>query len=127
VRYVDLANEVLQFPEASLSGDAAVGVGILDTGWTIDWPGPGHVYLTDRDIVDILIAAKDQELIVDALQKNGWTSPGDTDAKVLELEEQIAQLQGALAEAKIAEAGFDAAAKKLEHPKPAAHKKPAAK
>jgi hypothetical protein len=81
VRYIDKSTEVLQFPEASLSGDAGVNVGLLDTGWDINWPGPGHVYLSDRDIVDILIAAKDAELVVDALKKNGWTAPGETDAR----------------------------------------------
>jgi hypothetical protein len=120
VRYIDKGTEVLQFPEASLSGDAAVNVGLLDTGWDINWPGPGHVYLSDRDIVDILIAAKDAELVVDALKLNGWTAPGETDARVAELEAQNAELADALAEAKIAEAGFDAAAKKLEAKKPAA-------
>jgi hypothetical protein len=123
VRYVDLSNEILQFPEASLSGDNGVGVGILDTDWEINWPGPGHVYLSDRDIVDILVAAKDAELVVDALQKNGWTAPGDTDQRILELEQTVAQLQGELAEAKIAEAGFDAALEKLK----AAKAKPATK
>lgn len=130
MRYIDLSTEVLQFPEASLSGDAGVNVGMLDTGWDIDWPGPGHVYLSDRDIVDILVAAKDAELVVDALEKNGWTAPDATAARVAELEEELAFMSQGLANAKAAEAGFDAAAAKLEAAKPktaAAHKPKTAK
>jgi hypothetical protein len=129
VRYIDLSAEVLQFPEASLSGDAGVNVGMLDTGWDIDWPGPGHVYLSDRDIVDILVAAKDAELVVDALEKNGWTAPGKTADQVAALEAELEHTRNLYAEAKIAEAGFDAAAAKLEaaKPKTAAAHKPKAK
>jgi len=126
MRYIDMAQEPLQFPEASLSGDAGVNVGMLDTGWEINWPGPGHVYLSDRDIVDILVAAKDAELVVDALEKNGWTAPDATAAKVAELEEKLAVTVAELDQAKAAEAGFDAARKKLEaRPKAAAKTTPA--
>jgi hypothetical protein len=120
VRYVDLSAEVLQFPEASLSGDNGVGVGLLDTGWEINWPGPGHVYLSDRDIVDILIAAKDAALVVDALKKNGWTAPDETDAKVAELEEQLAEVTAARNEALKVQDGFHDALAQLTAAKPKA-------
>jgi hypothetical protein len=130
VRYIDSSTDVLQFPEASLSGDAGVNVGLLDTGWEINWPGPGHVYLSDRDIVDILVAAKDAELVVDALKKNGWTAPDEVAAEVFELNQKLGIALDELDAAKAAEAGFDAAAAKLEAAKPktaAAHKPKTAK
>lgn len=78
-----------QFPQASPSGETGE---LLDTGWEIHWPGPGHVYIGERDAVDILVAFlhEGKPLVAEALEVNGWTSPGATAAKVAGLEEKLA-------------------------------------
>ena len=90
MHYVDTETEALVWPQASVSGHS--GRPLLDTGWDLNWPGTGRVYLDDRDIQDILSAALGRELVVEVLVGNGWTAPGDTDARVAEFEAQVAVL-----------------------------------
>lgn len=102
MQYVKTADGGLQFPGTSVTGDAAVE--LLDTGWDVHFDGPGHIYLSDRDLVDIVVPALEREAVTDALKTNGWTAPGDKVAAAADRDLLIAKLQGenAALEAKVA-------------------------
>lgn len=112
MRFVNPANEGLIYPEHSITGDTADEY--LDTGWDVHFEGPAHVYLSDRDLVDIAVPALERDAVVAALKTNGWTPPGETADTVAELEARLAETADALTEAKIVQAGFDAALAKLD-------------
>lgn len=103
MRFIQTAEGGLVWPEASITGDNGGGE-LLDTGWEINWQGPGHVYLSDRDLVDIVVPALERDRVMDALKGNGWTAPGDKVPAQADRDLLIAKLQGdvAAADAKIA-------------------------
>lgn len=126
MRFVNPSDGGVVWPAESVAHTHSADGVLLDTGWLLNWPGPGQVYLSDGDIIDIVIPAAAERLAVqEALKSAGWTEPDATAGKVAELEATIAELSAELADAKISEAGFDAALKKLQAAKPAssAHKK----
>lgn len=102
MRYIDTAVESLIWPEQSVSGFS--GSDLLDTGWDVHWPGPGRVYLDDRDIQDIVSASIERPLVVEVLVGRGWTPPGETAAATAGLE---AELDAAVAELAAARAECD--------------------
>lgn len=128
LRFVNTADGGLIWPEESITGGASNDHTLLDTGWEIHWPGAGHVYLKDADIVDIIVPSLAREAVAEALVRNGWTSPGETNAEVVRVEAALAEAQQQLEDAKQAEVGFKKALEQLEaaHKKSTVHKKPAA-
>lgn len=80
-------DENLIYPEASVTGETGI---LFDTGWDINWPGPGRLYLGPRDLADIVGHALDVPNVLEVLATRGWTRPSETDGRVADLERQLA-------------------------------------
>lgn len=101
--FVNTKTGGLIWPAESVTGGASPDGTLLDTGWTVNWPGPGEVYLKDADLVDILVPALEREAVQTALSKNGWTAPKETNAELATVKAEFATVKAAL-EGRIAEA-----------------------
>lgn len=121
MHYVNTADGGLQHPGTSITGDFTDT--LLDTGWDVHWDGPGHVYLSDRDLVDVVVPALERDVVKEALASNGWIAPDATAAEVAKLEQQLAATQSELQALKDVKAALETLDVK---PKPAAKKSHAA-
>ena len=66
-------------------------------------PGPGHIYLGERDLQDIVVPALASPFVQEALAANGWTPPDvdtanavalqEAQTTIVELEDKVATLE----------------------------------
>lgn len=99
MQFVNTADGGLIWPSESITGGVNEDGSLLDTGWRIDWPGPGEVYLNDRDLVDIVVAAVSRPAVQRALATNRWQSPESHEAAVAGFKQAVEEAQARVTDA----------------------------